>query len=171
MMSVAYTFGFRKSELMGLRVRQVDLKAWTIRLLPGETKNDKGRTVVMTAEVYREFSGCLKGKAPDDLIFTWENGDPVLDFRAAWDNMCTAAGVQVLLHDFRRTAVRNMVRAGVSENVAMKISGHKTRSVFDRYDITNESDLTDAAKKLENAEISRKLATENANAGQQSVTY
>jgi integrase len=133
MMSLAYTFGFRKSELMGLRVCQVDLTARTVRLLPGETKNDKGRTIVMTAEVYREISERLKGKSPDDLIFTWENGDPVLDFRAAWDNMCTAAGVQVLLHDFRRTAVRNMVRAGISENVAMKISGHKTRSVFDRY--------------------------------------
>jgi integrase len=51
MMSVAYTFGFRKSELMGLRVRQVDLKARTIKLLPGETKSDKGRTVVMTEDV------------------------------------------------------------------------------------------------------------------------
>jgi integrase len=155
---------------MGLRICQVDLTARAVRLLPGETKNDKGRTVVMTAEVYREISERLKGKSPDDLIFTWENGDPVLDFRAAWDNMCTAAGVQVLLHDFRRTAVRNMVRAGISENVAMKISGHKTRSVFDRYDITNESDLTDAAKKLECAEIGRKLAAENAVAGRQSAT-
>lgn len=169
-MAVAYTFGFRKGELLGLRVRQVDLKARTIHLLPGETKNDKGRTVVMTDEVYRSLSECVKGKAPNDAAFTWANGDPVLDFRTAWDNMCKAAGVQILLHDFRRTAIRNMVRAGVSENVSMKISGHRTRSVFDRYDISNESDLADAARKLETREIGRKLATENAGATQQAAS-
>jgi integrase len=168
-MAVAYTFGFRKQELLGLRVRHVDLKGRTIHLLPGETKNDKGRTVVMTEEVYGHLSKCVHGKKPNDAVFTWANGDPVLDFRTAWANMCKAAGVQILLHDFRRTAVRNMVRAGVSENVAMKISGHKTRSVFDRYDITSESDLMDAAKKLE-SRIGRKLATENSQPNQQSTS-
>jgi integrase len=170
LMAVADTFGFRKGELLGLRVRQVDVKARTIHLLPGETKNDKGRTVVMTDEVYRSLSECVKGKGPDDAVFTWANGSPVLDFKATWRKMCQSAGVTILLHDFRRTAVRNMVRAGVSENVSMKISGHRTRSVFDRYDISNETDLADAAKKLESREIGRKLATENSGAIQQSTS-
>ena len=65
----------------------------------------------------------------------------------------------MLLHDFRRTAVRNLIRAGVSRDVARKISGHETDSIFSRYNITEESDLADAARKLE---ISRKLAAESA---------
>ncbi len=142
-----------------MRVSQIDLKARTIHLLPGTTKNDKGRAVVMTDEVYRLISECIKGKKPGDRVFIWANGKPVKDFRRTWRTLAKAAGMpDLIFHDFRRTAVRNMVRAGISKNVAKLISGHTTDSIFDRYDITDETDLAEAALKLE-ARNGHKLGT------------
>lgn len=163
-LAVAYNYGFRKGELLSLRVRQIDLKSRTIHLLPGTTKNDKGRAVVMTDEVYNLISECIKDKQPNDAVFTWSHGrsrgKPVTDFRKTWRALAKAAGMPGLyLHDMRRTAVRNMVRAGISKHVAKRISGHTTDSIFDRYDITDETDLADAARKLE-ARNGHKLGTQ-----------
>ena len=84
-----------------------------------------------------------------DLVFH-RGGRSLGDFRKVWASACRKAGVAGrLVHDLRRSAVRNLVRAGVSEHVAMSVTGHRTRSVFDRYNITDENDLRDTALKVQ----------------------
>ena len=150
MLALGYTYGFRKAELLNMRLSQVDLLARTIDLNPGETKNGEGRTVALTEACYVLVLELAKGKRPDDSLLTRASGGPVRDFRGAWYALTDAAKMPGLLfHDLRRSAVRNMVRRGVTERVAMRISGHLSRSVFDRYNIVDPSDLADAALKVE----------------------
>lgn len=161
-LACAYSFGFRNAELLGLKVRQVDLLERTIRLDPGTTKNKEGRTVKMTDEVYLHLVECVRGKQPDDFVFTWKDGSPVKDFRGTWSALTTSAGLPgLLVHDLRRSAVRMMIRRGIPEVVAMRISGHKTRNVFDRYNIVSEADLADAAKRIENGRKGNEAQPEN----------
>ena len=78
------------------------------------------------------------------------NGKPISSFRDAWLKACEIAEVEGrFVHDLRRTAARRLVRSGVPECTAMALLGHKTRSIFDRYNITSESDLREAAVKME----------------------
>jgi integrase len=149
-LAIAYTFGFREGELLSLRVGQINLAERTIELEAEDTKNHEGRKVVMTPEVYALVCALVAGKRSNDFVFRREDGSPVRDFRGAWWALCEKSGQPGLLfHDLRRSAVRNMVRAGISEKVAMTISGHKTRSVFDRYNIIDNRDLREAAEKIE----------------------
>jgi integrase len=77
------------------------------------------------------------------------DGEPVGEFKKSWVTACKAAGLPgKLVHDLRRTAVRNLLRARVTEHVAMRLSGHRTRSVFQRYDIVSGDDLREAVRKL-----------------------
>jgi integrase len=104
----------------------------------------------MTQTVHALLSECISGKQPDDQVFTWPNGRPVRDFRDTWRNACVSAGVpNLLFHDLRRTAARDVRRAGVAEGVIMKIGGWRTRSVFERYAIVSQTDIADAMRKLE----------------------
>ena len=81
------------------------------------------------------------------LSLEWRQ--PIRYYYGAWKAACRKAGVPGrIVHDFRRTAVRNLVRAGVPDGIAMQMTGHKTRSMFDRYDVVNEQDLRDAARRL-----------------------
>ena len=155
MVTFGYKTGWRRSEIVEMQWAQVDLHKGIVCLNPGETKNDQGRTVYLDDELKQVFSDQWKRrKALGNLtpyVFTNEAGtDKVRDFRGAWDTACQAAGLgKRLFHDFRRTAVRNMVRATIPERVAMMISGHQTRSVFERYNIVSEDDLRMAAKRQE----------------------
>ncbi|HXN24604.1 MAG TPA: site-specific integrase [Candidatus Dormibacteraeota bacterium] len=150
LIAAAYTFGFRKAELLSMRVRQVDLLDRTIRLRAQTTKNKRPRMVKMTEEVYQLLAKCVSGKEPLDYVFTRADGKPVRDFRVSWSKLTDAAKLSgLLLHDFRRSAVRNMVRRGVPETVAMQISGHVTREIFSRYNITSDNDIADAARLIE----------------------
>ena len=134
----------------------MDLASQTVRLNAGTTKNKAGRVIFLEGELLETIEAqwekrkvvTLPGQSPTLLCpyLFHRNGKRISDPRKAWDKACEVIGLgNKLLHDFRRTAVRDMVRANVPEKVAMAISGHKTRSVFDRYDIVDEADLREAA--------------------------
>jgi len=160
----AYKTGWRVSEVKGLRWAQVDLTQGIVRLEPGETKNDEGRTMYLDEELREVFTRQWERRKTTRTItpyvFTNREGtDRVRDFRGAWEKACIMAKIgKRLFHDFRRTAVRNMVRSGIPEKVAMMISGHKTRTVFDRYNIVNADDLKQAASRQE-AYLQRQIVT------------
>lgn len=170
---LAYTYGWRvRDEVLTLARRQVDLDAGTVRLEPGTTKNDDGRLVYLTPALATAFAEQLDRVRTLErklgLIVPWVfahfrkgpinpktgqrryvAGDRVRDFRRAWRTACTRAGCPGMLrHDFRRTAVRNLVNDGTPEKVAMTITGHKTRSVFDRYHIVAPEDLRAATARI-----------------------
>ena len=144
-----------QSEVLQMNLSQVDLATGTLRLEPGTTKNREGRTVYLTPELVpllseqiervKALSRKLNRVVP--YLFPnprkgWFQGSRLRDFRKARLTACKRAGmIGMLRYDFRRNAVRNLVRSGVGETVAMKIRGYKTRSVFARYNITSDADL------------------------------
>jgi integrase len=160
--SIAHTFGWRmQSEVLTLGLRQLDLNAGTLRLEPGTTKNDEARLVYLTPELKSLLTAqvervrALERQIGQIISYLFpylqgrHQGQQIKDFRKVWKTACLKAGCAGMLrHDFRRTAVRNMVNLGVPERVAMKVTGHKTRSVFDRYHIVSPTDLQEVARKL-----------------------
>jgi integrase len=143
-----YSFGWRLSEILGLTWDRVDLKNGIVRLEAGETKNSEARTVYLDDELKAVFKGLLANRRLDVPYVFLRDGEPIKGFRKAWLKACKDARLKgKLFHDLRRTAIRNMVRAGTPERVAMMISGHKTRSVFDRYNIVSDEDLREATRR------------------------
>ena len=159
----AYITGWRVSEIRGLRWSNVDLQARELRLEPGESKNDDGRIFPMTQELTQVVEEWKRRQLDEqqayDRIVPWvfwyrhrEKVRPIGDFRKRWDRACKLAGVPGRIpHDCRRTAVRNLIRVGVPEVVAMQMTGHRTRAVFDRYNIVSSRDLHSARDALESS--------------------
>ncbi len=145
-----YYSGWRKSEITRLTWAEVDLDGNVIRLNPGRSKNKKGRVLPLVGPLLEVIKRRAQHRRIDTtLVFHYANGKAIGDWRKSWKKACRLAGLPgKLLHDCRRTTARNLVRAGVPERVAMEITGHKTRSVFDRYNIVSEKDLADATRKL-----------------------
>ena len=147
--AVAYHVGCRRGELLDLRCDQVDMAAEVIRLDATQTKGKVARVLPIYGEMGEWLERALAARDPRcRWLFQFE-GKRILDFTRTWHSACERAGVPGLLfHDLRRSAIRNMERAGIPRSVAMAISGHKTESVYRRYAIVSESDLRDAGAKL-----------------------
>jgi integrase len=173
MLEVAYATGWRvHSEILTREKRHLDLKAGWLRLDPGETKNGEGRMFPLTPRLREILTRQLARtealqKATGKIIpwlFCHSDGKRIKHFRRSWITACIKAGfgkritdtngrviktiVDRIPHDFRRTAVRNLERAGVPRSAAMRMIGHKTQAIYSRYAIADEGMLKDAAIKL-----------------------
>lgn len=161
LLQIGYYTGMRLGEIKKLTWSNVDLEDMVIRLDPGTTKNDEGQEIPMIdglPEIFEAFRRANPDAEGNERLFKFKT------FIKAWRNICVKAAIKTklngkeivshfkdgkycgfLFHDLRRSAVRNLIRAGVSDVVAMKITGHKTREVFDRYNIVSGKDLENAA--------------------------
>lgn len=154
-----YYSGARKGEACAIRWDQIDLKAAVVRLEAEQTKTSESRTIPLP-NVLVEM---LRKQVPrTGLVFDSSN------LRKAWETACDASGLGkctplkgknyylysgLMLHDLRRSGARNLRKAGIPESVCMKITGHKDRSVFDRYDIVDVEDVQEAMKRVEQAAL------------------
>lgn len=156
-----YWCGVRKGEALSIEWAQVDLENRIIRLDEDQTKSGEARIVPLPAVLVN----CLRETTPKvGKVFSDTN------LRTSWETACAACGLGtrekvegpeytwhrykgLIVHDLRRSAVRNLRRAGVPETVAMKISGHKTRHVFERYNIVSTDDVTAAMRSVESASL------------------
>jgi integrase len=154
-----YLTGWRKGEIASLKWADLNLESKTMRLRHSESKNGEARWIMIEdGELLQLFqrraeARAFKGKDGETTISEYvfhRKGAKIGDFEKSWASACEAANVgEKLFHDFRRTAARNMRRAGVPEEIAMKTTGHKTPSMFRRYNITNDEDIKKAIQQTQ----------------------
>lgn len=151
--------GWRKMEAQCLEWRQVDLRRKIISLDVGTTKNrrarvfpydqwpDLERVIVLQRDTRDVFERVLRRVI--QWVFFYPSGEQIVDFRRSWDTACRGAGVPGRhVHDLRRTAVRRFERAGVPRAIAMQLTGHLTESIYRRYAIVSERDLSDGVARV-----------------------
>jgi integrase len=147
----AYATGMRRGEILSLTWSGYDRETKTIRLAARDSKSGKGRVIPLKSwpDLAAIIDRRLSVRRLDcHLIFHNGNGERIGEFSRTWQRVCERAKVRGrVFHDLRRTAVRNMIRAGIDPTVAKRISGHETDSVFERYNIVDEEDLAEALAK------------------------
>ena len=148
-LDLAYYSGWRKNEILGLTWEEIDEAGGVIRLSPARSKTLVGRILPISQPIAEALARRRARRDPDSPLVFHRDGIPVRRWRTAWRTACQAAGVPTrFLHDCRRTAARNLIRASVAERVAMLLTGHKSRAIFDRYNIINEQELLEAGDQL-----------------------
>jgi integrase len=161
MLRFAYATGWRRGELLALRWEWVDFEAGEIRL--PDSKNDEGRVVPIAGElvpIMERLAENRKVLRPDgsvvlaETVFHNSSGEPITRkrFVRAWNATRKAAKLpHRLFHDFRRAAARRLTNAGVPQVVAMRITGHKTPSMYRRYSIVETADMARGLESLSKA--------------------
>lgn len=150
----AFFVGWRVSEILTLPRSAVDIQGHVIRIDGKHTKNGRGRVVALYGECLEAVLSAHQDSEAkgSQWLFAGENGKQMprgtfyFNVKKAF---CTAGYPSRIFHDLRRTAARNLLRAGNHEKLAMATTGHVTRSVFDRYDIVDEKDAMAAAEKVQ----------------------
>ena len=148
--SFLYLAPWRTQEVLTLLWTDIDLPNRMIRLRRDKSKNGHGRQLPVNDKLMEVIQVALARRRSDCPYVFHRDGKRMGGFRKAWKRAVAGIGQpNLIMHDLKRTSLRNIVRAGTSERVAMDISGHRTRSVFDRYNITSEKDLRDAMDRAE----------------------
>lgn len=168
-LTFGYRTGWRVNEIRSLTWDRVNLEERSVRLSAAQSKNRKARSIYMDDETLRVVRRQKLKRGASPYVFHLE-GRQIRDFRVSWNTACRAAGLGYgyrldpkyiakwegeglkpgpTFHDLRRSAARNLIRAGVGRDVAKRITGHLTDSVFSRYNITSQDDMKEAALKQE----------------------
>jgi integrase len=156
--SFLYVTGWRKGamrSLQWLRDCELDfdddgvLVGGAVTLQAEFSKNKQAYTLPLKGELLEVIRRAWANRKAECPYVFHKAGQAIGDFRKAWAAACTTASLgSVLIHDMRRSCARNLVRSGVSERVAMAVTGHRTRSMFDRYNIVAGSDLESAIERV-----------------------
>ena len=159
-LDLAYYSGWRKQEILGLTWDEIDRAGGVIRLSPARSKTLVGRILPISPPIADALNRRRARRDPDSPLVFHHDGITIRRWRTAWRTACQAAGVPTrFLHDCRRTAARNLIRANVPERVAMLLTGHKSRAIFDRYNIIREQELVLPPSTVATTSLSRSNQT------------